>query len=87
MKGYPKELHLLLNDEPQRKQSTRAGIYILQKGTINDYPHWVNENKISALWFKDQKWLIGNVDLLGGSIASIKSSIPANVNPSEVTTV
>lgn len=66
-------IELVLDGKAKEKQSGRAGIYKLNPGNVNGFPHWLQENGTNAIWFSHtySDWRIGPKTNLGTTIAGI----------------
>ena len=65
-------LQLTLSNQVQNYHHNLHGIYELYK-TVNGKPRYRNRNRIGAIWYKGNQWIIGNLAEIGTGKVGIGS--------------
>ena len=80
--GLPLKLKVTLFGEAEIAQSSRQGMYILQKNQINGQQYYVQKGGLNGFWFIDtySKWMLGPIQKLGEDYGGIQSFTMSPLN-------
>ena len=76
--GCPKELSIVLKNDPQNCHDKAGNYSIATSDQINGRSYWVSSNDKQAIWYENKSWRVGDIEDLGTGICGIYSTSNGN---------
>jgi len=78
--GCPKELSIVLKNDPQNFHDKAGNYSIATSDQINGRSYWVSSNDKQAIWYENKSWRVGDIEDLGTGICGIYSTSTGEPN-------